>query len=663
MKSAPPDDVLADDDLDITAKLPILSAADIVDAPPGVDDATGEYRTQPGATTALRVEAGGHWDLTDELVSVRDRIVSLETALADAEIKLTELQARHDSLQSHHADLQIHSQAVSRDRDRLAEESLLWLASRQQMQDQLEQQRVESGTALLNLQQSLEQQQRTGGELHRQLSEQRAEAEQLRQQQTRLISDLTRQLEEQRQHGEALHTELLTAQQQFLEQHASAAALARSMAQSLLEKDDLQRSLVAREQRIAALEGRLSDTSAQLGSAIANGESLAQNVATHQQEISVQARQLAALQRDLTLAREHIEHLVSQVETEKSHRRSAEQDKERLSQAVASERETLDNTRRGLAESQAEIGALQDKLNRAVIENDQLGQAQAALMQREATLLDSVMLSREELAQVQDALQKRVELHASDARSLDAEREQRHQLSIELGVLGEQLKQLQLQLQERDTLALKQARELDGLNSANQELTEQIRHRDQTVAGQTERIASLSAAVQRLQDECARQDNLLLQARRELEARDLEQAASARQVEALQAELHQHVEAMQAIRRDIHQVTLQTRKSEGGTMLRTLTRDDAEGVVHLLNKGSISIGRGSECDIRLQSHSVSRYHAVLRISHDAVIIEDMNSTNGCFVNGRRIKRQLLRDGDTLRVGAVPLRFAVRATQD
>jgi len=633
--STPADDNLADDDLDITAKLPILSSADFVDAPPGVDDATGEYPTQPGATAALGVEAAGHWDLTDELVSVRDRIVSLEAALADTEIKLTELHARHDSLQSHHADLLIHSQAVSRDRDRLAEESLLWLASRHQLQDQLEQQRVETSTALLDLQQSLEQQQRTGGELHRQLTEQRAETEQLRQQHTRQISDLTRQLEEQRQHGEALQTELLTAQQQFAEQHASAAALARSMAQALLEKEDLQRSLVAREQRIAALESRFSDTSAQLASAIANGESLVQSVMTHQQEISERARQAAELQRDLTLSSERIEHLVSQVEIEKSHWRSAEQDKERLCQTVAAERETLENTRRELSERQAEIGALQDELNRAVIENDQLGQqlaernaslnarqeaiasqdrellvlqeAQAALMQREATLLDSVMLLREELGQVQ------------------------------------------LQLQERDKLALEQARELDGVNSTNQELTEQIRHRDQTVAVQAERIANLSAAVQRLQDELA--------------ATHLEQGASARQVEALQVELHQHVEAMEAIRRDIHQVALQTRKNEGGTLLRTLTRDDAEGVVHLLNKSSISIGRGQECDIRLRSSSVSRYHAVLRISHDAVIFEDMNSTNGCYVNGRRITRQLLKDGDKLKVGAVPLRFGIRATQD
>jgi len=274
-----------------------------------------------------------------------------------------------------------------------------------------------------------------------------------------------------------------------------------------------------------------------------------------------------------------------------------------------------------LAERNAALNARQEVIASQDQELLVLQEAQDALMQREATLLDSVTLLREQLGQAQ------------------------------------------LQLQQRDQFALEQARELDGVNSTNRDLTEQIRHRDQTVAVQAERIATLSATLQSLQDESTRQDELLQEARRDLAAKNLEQGASARQVEALQVELHQHVEAMQAIRRDIHQVALQTRKNEGGTLLRTLAREDAEGVVHLLNKSSMSIGRGRECDIRLQSGSVSRYHAVLRISHDAVIFEDMNSSNGCFVNGRRIKRQLLKDGDRLKVGAVPLRFAIRATQD
>jgi chromosome segregation ATPase len=463
------------------------------------------------------------------------------------------------------------------------------------------------------------------------------------------VADLTRQLQEQRQRGDALQSELLAAQQQFEEQHASAAALARSMAKTLLEKDDLERSRVAREQRIAALEGRLSDTSAQLASAVANGESLVQSVATHQHEISERSRQVAELQRELTRTGERVEHLANQVETERSHLRAAEQDKERLRATVATDLETLEKARRELSERQAEIGFLQDELSRAGIEKDRLGQL---LAERDDTLnaRQELIASRDrELLELQDA---RTTLLQSEATLRDS-----------VTLLRDQQEQLQLQLQQRDQLALEQERELDGVNGTNRELTERIRHLDQAVVDQAGRIATLSATVQSLQDESAHKDDLLEQARQELTAKQLEQGASARQVEALQTELHQHAEAMQAIRRDIHQVALQTRKNEGETRLRTLTRDDAEGVVHLLNKSSISIGRGRECDIRLQSGSVSRYHAVLRVSHDAVIFEDMNSTNGCFVNGRRIKRQLLKDGDKLKVGAVPLRFAIRATQE
>jgi len=235
-----------------------------------------------------------------------------------------------------------------------------------------------------------------------------------------------------------------------------------------------------------------------------------------------------------------------------------------------------------------------------------LQEAQATLMQREATLQNSVMQLREELGQ------------------------------------------LQLQLQERDKLALEQARELDGVHGTNQELTEQVRHRDQTVAVQAERIANLSASVQRLQDELA--------------ARQLEQGASARQIQACRpsctsmsrrctpfvATSSRCVADPQERGRDAAQDP-----DAGGCRGR---RASAQQEFHFDRPRP-------ECDIQLRSSSVSRYHAVLRISHDAVILEDMNSTNGCYVNGRRVTRQLLKDGDMLRVGAVPLRFGSRATQD
>jgi pSer/pThr/pTyr-binding forkhead associated (FHA) protein len=43
------------------------------------------------------------------------------------------------------------------------------------------------------------------------------------------------------------------------------------------------------------------------------------------------------------------------------------------------------------------------------------------------------------------------------------------------------------------------------------------------------------------------------------------------------------------------------------------------------------------------------------------IIEDLNSTNGVLVNGRRISRQILKDGDLVTIGRAEYRFAVRRT--
>ena len=48
--------------------------------------------------------------------------------------------------------------------------------------------------------------------------------------------------------------------------------------------------------------------------------------------------------------------------------------------------------------------------------------------------------------------------------------------------------------------------------------------------------------------------------------------------------------------------------------------------------------------------SISRHHAVLLSSPDHCIVEDLNSTNGVLVNGRRVSRQILHDGDTVTVG-------------
>jgi pSer/pThr/pTyr-binding forkhead associated (FHA) protein len=64
--------------------------------------------------------------------------------------------------------------------------------------------------------------------------------------------------------------------------------------------------------------------------------------------------------------------------------------------------------------------------------------------------------------------------------------------------------------------------------------------------------------------------------------------------------------------------------------------------------GVTVIGRAPECDISIPTDEISRRHAELRVSQDGVMVEDLGSANGTYVNDRRVTRELLKHGDELR---------------
>jgi pSer/pThr/pTyr-binding forkhead associated (FHA) protein len=68
------------------------------------------------------------------------------------------------------------------------------------------------------------------------------------------------------------------------------------------------------------------------------------------------------------------------------------------------------------------------------------------------------------------------------------------------------------------------------------------------------------------------------------------------------------------------------------------------------------IGRGLNADLRLEENSVSRRHA--RLVHDAegARVLDDRSSNGTFLNGRRVEQAPLQSGDVLMLGRVMLRY-------
>ncbi len=96
---------------------------------------------------------------------------------------------------------------------------------------------------------------------------------------------------------------------------------------------------------------------------------------------------------------------------------------------------------------------------------------------------------------------------------------------------------------------------------------------------------------------------------------------------------------------------------EAGVRLLVRSQDGHE-VVHVLGRKT-TVGRTPDNDLQIDASFISRHHAVLLIQGAQTIIEDLNSTNGVFVNAHRISRETLNDGDLVMVGKARFRFAIR----
>src|SRR5579875_791946 len=68
------------------------------------------------------------------------------------------------------------------------------------------------------------------------------------------------------------------------------------------------------------------------------------------------------------------------------------------------------------------------------------------------------------------------------------------------------------------------------------------------------------------------------------------------------------------------------------------------------------LGRGTDCDLRLVDPGVSRHHAELRVEGGNVVLVDLGSTNGTFVNGQPVKHVALADGMQIMLGRTTLIF-------
>ena len=99
-----------------------------------------------------------------------------------------------------------------------------------------------------------------------------------------------------------------------------------------------------------------------------------------------------------------------------------------------------------------------------------------------------------------------------------------------------------------------------------------------------------------------------------------------------------------------------------GNMSQTISKEKSAVSPSLLmsltfgNKNQLTIGRDEKSDIRIDGLQISNRHAKLLQTNSGIFIEDQNSTNGVYVNGNRVSRQIITPNDSVQIGSFQIRI-------
>ena len=172
----------------------------------------------------------------------------------------------------------------------------------------------------------------------------------------------------------------------------------------------------------------------------------------------------------------------------------------------------------------------------------------------------------------------------------------------------------------------------------------------------TEELAVKSAAYGQLDEECRSLRGTLERTRGQLEEREF-------LIRRLERSESNNANVLGRIQTSIERLgsvsTTGTATGVAAEWSAELIRIDGEHpVTHVLSRRT-RIGRASGCELQIESGSVSRHHALIVVGPREAIIEDLNSTNGVIVNGRKVTRQPLADGDAVTIGEIQFRYFVR----
>ena len=95
----------------------------------------------------------------------------------------------------------------------------------------------------------------------------------------------------------------------------------------------------------------------------------------------------------------------------------------------------------------------------------------------------------------------------------------------------------------------------------------------------------------------------------------------------------------------------------------TILAGPEQGQVHKINRPTTTVGRSNTCEVVLTDPLISRQHCQILLGMGGVMLRDLGSTNGTFLNGTRIIESAIRNQDVISVGNTRLRFAVEIIKE
>ncbi|HQZ68564.1 MAG TPA: FHA domain-containing protein, partial [Planctomycetaceae bacterium] len=94
-------------------------------------------------------------------------------------------------------------------------------------------------------------------------------------------------------------------------------------------------------------------------------------------------------------------------------------------------------------------------------------------------------------------------------------------------------------------------------------------------------------------------------------------------------------------------------------MARIVLLKDGQSIPYELSRFPARMGRHPDCDVQVDSNMVSRFHAQLVNLNNKIMLEDLSSGNGSFLNGRQLEKHQplpLRHNDRIKLGPIKFRF-------